>query len=179
MNLNRLDDAIDQVAARLTQVDDDPALAARIVAALPQRRPLFWILQGWAPGLAAVVLAVTAFLVVRSVPTDTSGNPKKGLPPQVTSGRLAPQDSTRGLPQPETTRGLPQETAVGAAPSLGLPDDHRLNDRDHEFSLNALAAPEALSIGALTPDELPAEDALAIAPLAIPDLPLTADFSQR
>ena len=35
---DRLDEAIDLVARRLTRVEDDELLAARIVAALPERR---------------------------------------------------------------------------------------------------------------------------------------------
>jgi hypothetical protein len=55
-----------------------------------------------------------------------------------------------------------------------------LDHPDHEFSLAAIAGPDALGVGPLSPDDLPAEDALAIAPLAIADLPLTAEsFPQR
>ena len=42
-NRDRLDEAIDHVAARLTRVEDRRALAARIVDALPERSPWF----GW------------------------------------------------------------------------------------------------------------------------------------
>ena len=67
MKRDHLDDAIDTVAARMTAIaqdDGNPLTVERIVAALPQRRPLFWILQGWAPGFAAAVLAVTTGLIV-------------------------------------------------------------------------------------------------------------------
>jgi len=46
---------------------------------------------------------------------------------------------------------------------------------DFDRSLAAVAAPGDLAIELLSPESLPAEDALAIAPLAIADLALTAE----
>lgn len=164
MSRDHLDEAIDQVAARLTHVADENSLTVeRIVQELPRRRPLFWIMQGWAPGLAAVVLALTAFLVVgTNVPTDVQTDVRTNVP------TIVPTDVPTVV-----------QANVGANARMNDRPNVRMNDRDHEFSLAAIASPEALSVGALTPDDLPAEDALAIASLAIADLPLTAEFPRR
>jgi acyl-CoA synthetase (AMP-forming)/AMP-acid ligase II len=165
--VDHLDDAIDRVAARLTQVADDPALAARIVATLPQRR--VGLAHGWVARFAVGALATLTIAVVL----------------RTFNGR-----STEVL-RTEKARTLIVElarTVTAEAPGTAIVE--RLQNRlgtvveppaksDYEFSLNALASPEALGLRSLTTDDLPAEDALAIAPLAIADLPLTAEFSQR
>jgi hypothetical protein len=46
---------------------------------------------------------------------------------------------------------------------------------DFDRSLAAIAAPGVLAVESLNPESLPVEDALAIAPLAIADLALTAE----
>jgi len=64
-NRDRLDEAIDLVTARMTKVEEDTALAARIAVALPERRfGLTWIRAGWAPRLAMLALAALAITVV-------------------------------------------------------------------------------------------------------------------
>jgi len=53
------------------------------------------------------------------------------------------------------------------------------NDRrttaDHERSLEAIASPLPLALGAVEPSDLPGQSPLIVAPLAIADLPLTAE----
>ena len=64
MNQERLDQAIDRVAKRLTHVDEDAQFASRIVAALPERFTWFgWLTHSWAPRLAMMaIVAVSAVL---------------------------------------------------------------------------------------------------------------------
>lgn len=170
MNREHLDEAIDRVAARLTHVDDDPAFASRIVAALPERSA--WLPYGWVSrfalgALAALTLAVGTAVVV--------------LRPFHEGSTIVLRTENARTP----IVGLARTVSVEAP---GTPIVERLQDRrrtnverttkplDFERSLLALPAPEALGVGSLAPDSLPVEDALAIAPLAVADLPLTAEF---
>ena len=64
MTEHRLDRAIDHVAKRLTQVDDDTQFASRIIAALPDRRTWFgWLTHASAPRLALLAIVAGTFAV--------------------------------------------------------------------------------------------------------------------
>ena len=73
MKRDHLDDAIDSVAARLTKVTDDDALATRILASLPDRS--LWFLHSWIPRLAiTAILAAPAVLSLKAVaPSELPG----------------------------------------------------------------------------------------------------------
>ena len=171
MNHDPLDGAIDQVAAQLTHVDDDPALASRIVSALPERSG--WLPYGWVSrfavgAVAALTIAGGAALVVQRsfnegstkvLRVENAGTAVVELAGPVT-GKAPGTPIVEPSPNPRRTIVEP------SAKSL-----------DFDRSLLALAALETLGVGSLAPDNLPAEDALAIAPLAVADLPLTAEFS--
>ena len=163
-----LDTAIDRVAARLTQVDDDPQLASRIVASLPERSTWF---GGWVPRLAALALIVAATAAVL---------------------RMFDDRSTAVLRSSSTIAVVTEFTPVIASriEARIAPDDRRtiveppLNDlrtaADFDRSLPPVAAPVAVDIAALSAGDLPAERALLLEPLDVPSLSLTAEsFPER
>jgi hypothetical protein len=161
---DRIDEAIDHVASRLTHVDDDPALAAHIVSILPARSgwSLHWLLPRLA--ITTAVAGAVALIVLRSfddgstevLRTDNARAPIVELARAITA-----QAPGTAIVEPELNV---RRTTV--APSLNVG-----RTEDHEFSLVAIATPESLGLGSITPHDLPAEDALAIAPLALTDLP--------
>ena len=62
--VDRLDEAIDHVAARLTHIEDNPALTSRIVSSLPERAGWFgWLFHSWAPRLAMIAIVVASGIV--------------------------------------------------------------------------------------------------------------------
>jgi len=167
MSRDRLDDAIDAVAARMTASVADDGLAERILSSLPERQAWFgqWPLSRLA--VTSALAGAIALVVLRSfdavpvLPTDNGG------PPTVELARAITADAP-GTPIAERPQSPGQPVvAVTLAPV------------DHERSLVAIAPLEALGVESIAPDEVPAEDALAIAPLAIADLPLTAEFPPR
>ena len=171
MTRDRLDDAIDQVSARLTQVERDDELAARIVARLPQRAGLLgWLLAGWAPRLAMAVLAAVAIaVVVRPFDTRSTDFLRAEHP-------TVPIVELRASVEPEPNRTLPLEPLEPLEPvePSAVPAA-----TDHAFALAPVAAVAALEVGSLLPASLPEDSPLTLAPLAIADLPLSADFPPR
>lgn len=170
MKRDQLDHAIDQVAARLTHVDEDDTLAARISSSLPERRGgLTWLLAGWAPRLAMLVLAAFAVTVVLRTFDGRPADVLRTFDVRSTGVQLAvevPEHRTYVEPT------LNERRTIVERPS----NDRRTIDvPDFDRSLAAVAAPRVLTIELLSPASLAAEDALAIAPLAIADLALTAE----
>jgi len=168
-NRDRLDDAIDDVVTRMVRVTENDALATQIINALPERVSWFgWLFHSWAPRLAMIAIVVVAGIVW--------GNRRPATTPQ-----LDPLASTLTLPQPvvfvasvreaEPNRTMPVEPVEPVEPVGPV----ELAKVDFDRSLAAVAAPGDLAIELLSPESLPAEDALAIAPLAIADLALTAE----
>ena len=74
-NQDRLDDAIDRVTARMTAVEEDAALAGRIVSSLPERS--VWLPQVWIARLAMGALAALAVVVVLR-PFDDGSTDRSG-----------------------------------------------------------------------------------------------------
>jgi hypothetical protein len=164
-NRDRLDDAIDDVVTRLVHVKENDALATQIINALPERVSWFgWLFHSWAPRLAMIAIVAVAGIVW--------GNRTPATTPQ-----LDPLASTLTVPQPVVLVASVRE----AEPNRTMPLEHlepleRMEpSADFDRSLAAVAAPGVLTIESLSPASLPAEDALAIAPLAIADLALTAE----
>ena len=61
MNTDHLDSAIDQTAAGMVAVPDDPEMVARIVSALPERSArLGWLIPQFA-ALGAIVIAAVVW----------------------------------------------------------------------------------------------------------------------
>jgi hypothetical protein len=152
---DRLDEAIDIVARRLTRVDDDSRLAARIAASLPERR--HW-LGGLTWRLAAIALVATASGILLQRSSDRST--------QV----LRSDGSARFV---EFAQAITPQTALGAGivhrTFVARPLNLRRTAGDHDRALASLAlAPLA--------DEPVLEDGLLrVEPLAIVSLPLATE----
>jgi hypothetical protein len=167
MKRDHLDDAIDSVAARMTRVEENDALAIRISSSLPDRRVgLGWIFAGWAPRLAVLALGALAITVVLRTFDDGS------------TGVLRTESAS--VPFVEF-RAAVERPAVEPEPIVRrTPVEPSSNDRrtteDFDRSLEALVAPAALALGTLAPSDLPVQGSLVLEPLAIADLPLTAEI---
>jgi hypothetical protein len=170
MNSDRLDQAIDQVAARLTRVDDDPGFASRIAEALPERRSrVRWLIAPALAGLAAFVLAV--------IQTNVPDRPPASIPESVPA---AIRKDVQAMVQTAVPEKLPSNVRRRARSNDGT--NIRATDRssDHEFSLAPIDRPGDLVIGSVAPRSLVPELPLNVEPLEIADLPVTSElFSPR
>jgi hypothetical protein len=161
---DRLDDAIDRVAARMTRVEDNEAFAARILAALPDRSP--WTLHWLMPRLAMIAIILTAGVVwgyrrpqsIAPVASPIASVPTVSRPTALVAA-VRELGTNRTKPVEPLERLEPLERA----------------SVDHERSLPSIAAVAALDIDSLAPGSLPEDAPLTLAPLAIADLPLTAE----
>jgi hypothetical protein len=174
MSIHRdlLDDEIDQVATRLTHVDEDAQFATRIIAALPERSTWFgWLTHSWAPRLAmmAIIAGSIAFWSSRHT-TDVSpaASPLASVANTNWPKLAASAREREPVLEPDRTRPLEpwdSGTLEPAVPFEGLP---------------SIAAPKALAMSDVTPEALPAEGALSVPSIVIADLPLTAEsFPER
>jgi hypothetical protein len=165
---HRLDDAIDAIAARLTHVDDDPAMVSQIVNALPERATWFgWLFHSWAPRLAVGVLAVGASFIVLRTSDERSTDVLRA---EATS---APMVELRAAVEPTVVeRPLAVHRAIVERPQN---DRGTIDAPDFDRSLPAMSAVAALELDSLAPRSLPEDAPLTLAPLAIADLPLTAE----
>ena len=171
---DQLDEAIDRVAARMTQVDDNDALASQIVNALPERSIGFgWLFRSWAPGLAMIAVVIAAGIVWSNRGTPESspiaspiaGAPNTEVTPLVASVREA-----------EPNRTLPLEPVEPLEPlELSLEP----SKTDFEHSLPSIAAVASLELEVIAPATLPEDAPLTLAPLAIADLPMAENISPR
>jgi hypothetical protein len=166
MKHDYLDDTIDAVAARMTRVEENDALATRILAALPERSP--WILHSWIPRLAiTAAIAIGVSLVVlrpfggRSADVLRAGGISSGA---VEMAAAVPEHRTNGEPA-QAVRGTIVEP----------PENDRGTVVDFERSLPAIVAMHALQLDSLAPVSLPEDAPLTLKPLAIDELPLTAE----
>lgn len=169
---DHLDDAIDRVAKQLTHVDDDALFATRVIAALPERTTWFgWLMHSWAPRLAmiAIIVGAVALWNVRRVTTElpaVSTTTLTAYAPALVP--VAPEFlEPVGIEPLEPRRTKPMEPGNPGTvePFIGLP---------------SIEAPKAIAVNDIGPQALPVEDALAVPPLAIAELPLTAEsFPER
>ncbi len=159
-----LDQAIDAVAQRMTRVEDDRLLAARIMDSLPERRRGFWwLLAPVAATLAAAILAFVHTDVPAIVPTNVQPNVQPNVPTVVQAN----------VPTNVPTNVRPNDRMNGRM-------NGRMNDRmnvrmtapDFERALPALAVVDALSMPSLAAPSLPEEQPLATAPLTVEALSL-------
>jgi hypothetical protein len=139
-------------------VPDDPEMVTRIVSALPDRssRP-GWLIPRFA-ALTAIVLAAVMWST-RERPAAPARLPSTpiatlALPPVVVARE--PGTVVRTMPLELSELSEPSEPSEPLSP-------------DFDRSLPALMVME------LTPVELPASAALALAPIGVADLPLTAE----
>jgi hypothetical protein len=169
MSRDRLDQAIDRVAAQLTRVEDNDALAVQIINALPERVSWFgWLFHAWAPRLAMIAIVVAAGMVW-------------GSRREVSTPGASPLASSQPVATPVALVAPVRE----AAPDRTMPLEHleRLelvepleSERsDFDRSLPAIAAMRSLELEPLAPASLPEDALLTLEPLAIADLPLTAE----
>ena len=165
-SVDRLDSAIDQVAARIVQVRDDEELALRIAGALPGRSSRFrWLL----PQLAAVAAFAIAAVVWTTRDTAT--------PSLLTAvvAVMAVPNSVAAVPPGTASRAKPSEPVEPVKPLDSLP-----REGDFDRSLAPIEAMNALVVSDLEAQDLPAASPLVLPPIAITDLPLTAEsFSPR
>ena len=169
--VDHLDRAIDAVAARLTRVEQDDAFRQRIVNALPERSPTHW----WAPRLAfTAALAIGVSLVVLRMFDEGSTGVQTNVQTNVPTN----------VPATVPTHALSNDR-LNAGPNARM--NARLNDRpndrpndrldvpDFDRSLEAIDALGALSLASVAPSVLPEDAPLTLPPLAIEELPLTAE----
>ena len=153
---DRLDTAIDHVAARMVAVQDDPDMTLRIVSALPERSSrLGWLVPQFA-AFGAIVIAA----VVWSMRERPAIVPQLLPSTEIAAVTAFPRVTAR---EPATVPGtVPVEPVEPLEPL-------ELLDPDFERALPSL---ELSAIGA---ESLPAVAALTLAPLEIGELPLTAE----
>jgi hypothetical protein len=163
---DRLDEAIDQVAARLTEVTASAGLAQRIAASLPDRSP--WLLYSWIPRLAitAMLAAGVSFVVLRRF-DDRSTYVLRTFGVRSTDVQFAVAVSEH--------RTNVEPALIVRRTIVEPPQNDRRTTADHERSLEAIVTPAALALGTVAPRDLPAQGSLGVEPLAIADLPLTAE----
>ena len=173
MRRDQLDEAIDTVAARLTQVAEDEGLGQRIISELPERTTwLVWVSASWALRLAVIALATSALAVVLRTfydgSTDVLRTESATAPVAIVE---LPSNDRRTIVEPPL---IVRRTTV--EPSLNV----RRTEADFEFSLPAIEAVAALGVDALTPASLAVDGPLTVESLEIADLPLTSEsFAPR
>lgn len=156
---DRLEAAIDQVAARMVAVPDDPEMALRIAGALPDRASrLGWLIPQLA-ALGAIVIAAVVWSM-REQPAIVL----QVLP----STEIA---AVSAFPRVDASAPVTVVSTLPSEPS----EPPELSEPDFERSLPALEAVDALVVSDLTPRELPASPALVLAPIGVTELPLTAE----
>ena len=168
--VDRLDAAIDLVAARMVTMPDDGQLTLRIVSALPQRT---WRWRWAMPQLAVIGAVVCAAFVWTTRSHDT---PATTLLPAVANASVA------ALPAAVIANdsGVLLNTGNSAmAPVAPMAPVALTGEADHERSLPAIDALTALAVDAVSPSVIPASPLLELAPIEIVDLPMTADFPPR
>ena len=175
MRRDQLDEAIDTVAARLTQVAEDEGLGQRIVSELPERTTwLGWVSASWALRLAVGVIAIGTTLVVLRTFSDGSTTVLR------TESASVPSERTVVEPPSNERRTFVEPPLIVRRTIVEPPLNVRRTEGDHEFSLPAIAAAAALDIDALAPANLAGYAPLNVEPLEIADLPLTFEsFSPR
>jgi len=166
--VDRLDDAIDHVVTRMVRVEENDTFASRIVNALPERVSWFgWLFHSSAPRLAMIAIVVAAGIVW--------GNRTPATTPQ-----LEPLASTSIAPEPTALFATVREAEPNRTmPLERLAPMERMELSDFERSLPALGAVAVLEFDSLAPVSSPEDAPLTLTPLAIADLPLTAEFSPR
>lgn len=157
-----IDQAIDRVAKQMTDVEESPAFAARLVASLPDRAwSARWLLQSWVPRLAVVAMAVASVLFM-------SRASRPDAPPVLRAKLVGGVSALRASVAPFAP-GIHGTRAVEPLERL-----ERLQPMaDHEFSL------PSLDVESLPVLSRPGEASIDLAPLAIADLPLSGEFPEQ
>lgn len=160
-----LDQAIDQTAARMVTVADDPDLVMRIVGLLPARSSRL----GWLMPQVAAVSAVALVAILWST------RQRPAMPPLLPSIEIT---AVAALP-----RALARNpgTAMRPMPVERLESLERLEpSSDFDRSLPAIAPVAALAMGEVQTRDLEPPAPIGIASIDIADLKMTAEtFSQK
>ena len=168
MTTDRLDAAIDHVAARMVATSDDDELTLRIVTALPERTSRLWWLIPQLAAIGAIVIAALVWTTRNNTAPALAALPAANLA-QMTGLATAVAANAPG-------------TALRTMPLEPLEPVERMepSEGDHERALSPIAAVRALTVPSMSPVEIPATELLTSAPIAISDLPMTAEsFSQQ
>jgi hypothetical protein len=153
-----LDRAIDHVATQLTYVEDDAALAARIVASLPIHPAGFrWFISSW-----TFRFALIASIVIGSVLLNRSEKTSAPIP---ASSFAATRFVAAVHSEPIRTKPLEHVERLKFVEPVGAKPDH-------ERSLPPLESVAALSVDSVAPPAIPDEAPLTVAPLTIEPLVL-------
>lgn len=168
LSVDRLDAAIDHVAARMVAVPDDAEMTLRIVGALPER-PSRW--RWLVPQLAAIGAIVIAALVWT---TRDDSTPAIATLPSSAAATMSGLANVVAANEPGTAlRTMPLERLEPLERLAPL-------EGDHERALLPIEAVAALVVPSMSPVEIPATELLTIPAIAVSDLPMTAEsFSQQ
>ena len=166
-----LDRAIDHIAARMVAPPDVGEVTRRIIAALPDRPSrLRWLL----PPLAAVGTVAIAALVWA---TSHGPGPMIATRPSAVVAGMSGLANVVAANEPRTA--FRTRTAVRTMPLVPLEPLaplERFPERDHDRALPPIAALSALSVDEVSPSSIAPSPLLALVPIAIVELPMTADF---
>jgi hypothetical protein len=170
MNTNRLDDAIDQTAARMVAVPDDPEMIARIVSALPERSSgLGWLIPQFAALSALAVVAVLWSTRERpeapALLPSTDVTIVAALADAITPrepGRREPGAREPGAREPGTVRTLEPWNPGTLEP-------------DFDRSLPAITALNVLSVTDVQTNAIALPAPISFASIEVADLKLTAE----
>jgi hypothetical protein len=167
------DETIDRVAARLTMVPADPALAARIAAGLDTHERFVW------PRVATVgaaVAVVAVFAVVLFNDAGESPGEMTGVAPGPTTPVAAPAVAAPRVEVPSTVASAVSSTAAprGRRARSAATDPAPLPEI---YQIEALASPAGLAVGDLPTNTLTIEP-VALAPLDLANLAI-AELGER
>jgi hypothetical protein len=171
MKVDRLDAAIDHVAARMVAVPDDDEMTRRIVSALPERTSGWRWLVPQLAAIGAIVLAALVWTTRQSTPPAVAALPSSGVSPTIELASAVarePGTAVRTMPLERLELLERMEPAVPVA------------SVDHERALPALEASSSLSVPDAQTSEIALPEAIGLAAIEIADLKLTAEsFSQK
>ncbi len=160
-----LDHAIDAVAARMMAVAEDDGFAQRIASALPERPAWSWHWLMPRLAITAAIVAGVSAVVIKNGHTT--------LQPAVQPAVQAVAQIVQPTVQPAVQANVRRSFRTNVQPN------DRLNDRDNEHSLPALETASVPAFDSLAPMSLPEDAPLTLEPLAIADLPLTAETNSE
>jgi len=171
---DRLDQAIDRVAARLVSVDHEAAMVEGIVARLPERSGVGGWLRVLAPQAAVAAALIVAALVWTRGDRDPVV-PDSVAAPAVAQVGAAATEVPAGAPPPAVR--APGSVPVGAtrlAARRVIPDASE-PPVDHERSLAPVESPQPLEVVSLASPSLPEDAFVVLAPIVLTELPLSGE----
>ena len=163
---DRLDAAIDQVAARLVAVPDDGEMTLRIVSALPERTSrLRWLLPQFA-AIGALAIAALVWTTRNSTAPAVTSLPSSAVA-SITgfaNGVVADEPGT-----------VLRTMSLERLELLGRMEPTVPESGDHERALPAIEALGVLSVAETETTEIALPASIGLASIDIADLKLTAE----